>query len=133
MTKKKILLYISSTIIHNVHIRLLKKASKLGKVYVALTKDKQVKKFKGYNPELNYNQRKEVLESIKYVYRVLPSNFHIKNNYLLKHKIDYLIHGNDYLSSEIPKSKLIIWKRTKGISSTIIRKRTINNSKKKNN
>ena len=120
----------SATIIHNGHVRLLKKASKLGKVYVALTKDKQVRKFKGYNPELNYKQRKEVLESIKYVYRVLPSNFHINNNYLLRHKIDYLIHGNDYMSSDIPKSKLIIWNRTKGISSTIIRKKTISNFKK---
>ena len=42
MKKRKILVDMSATIIHNGHIRLLKKASKLGKVIVGLTKDKEI-------------------------------------------------------------------------------------------
>ena len=36
----------SATLIHHGHIRLLKKASKFGKVIVALTTDKEIKKVK---------------------------------------------------------------------------------------
>ena len=53
---KKILVDMTASIIHHGHVRLLKKASKFGKVYVALTTDKEVKKHKGYFPELKYNQ-----------------------------------------------------------------------------
>ena len=45
---KKILVDMTASVIHHGHVRLLKKASKFGKVYVALTTDKEVKKHKGY-------------------------------------------------------------------------------------
>ena len=38
----------SATLIHHGHIRLLKKASKLGEVVVALTTDEEIIKHKGY-------------------------------------------------------------------------------------
>ena len=44
----------SATLIHHGHIRLLKKASQIGKVIVALTKDSEIKKYKKYKPELNF-------------------------------------------------------------------------------
>ena len=52
--KKIILVDMSATIIHHGHIRLLKKASKFGIVIVALTNDKDIKKYKGFNPELKF-------------------------------------------------------------------------------
>ena len=85
----------SKTILHHGHIRLLKKASKLGKVIVALTVDKEILLNKGYKPELKFEFRKEILNSIKYVYKVIPSPFIITDKYLDKHKINILIHGND--------------------------------------
>ena len=51
MKKKRILVDMSATIIHHGHIRLLKKASKYGKVIVALTRDIEVKK-KSFNDEV---------------------------------------------------------------------------------
>ena len=71
--KKKILVDLSCTLIHHGHIRLLKKASKFGEVIVALTTDKEVFRNKGYFPELKFQFRKEVLESVKYVKKVIPS------------------------------------------------------------
>ena len=71
--EKRILVDMSATILHHGHIRLLKKASKLGVVVVALTRDKDIKYSKGYVHELNYNQRKEILCSIRYVDEVIPS------------------------------------------------------------
>ena len=61
MKKKKILLDMSATILHHGHIRLIKKASKYGKVVIGLTKDAQIKKFKGYTPEISFKHRKEIL------------------------------------------------------------------------
>ena len=127
--KKNILVDLSATIIHHGHIRLLKKASKLGKVIVALTSDAQVKKHKGYKPELNFSQRKEILKSIIYVNEVIKSNWMIDEKFLKKYKIDFVVHGNDN-SNKIKKEKMIIFKRTKGISSSLIRKRSIQILKK---
>ncbi len=127
--KKNILVDLSATIIHHGHVRLLKKASKLGKVIVALTSDDQVKKYKGYKPELNFSQRKEILKSIIYVNKVIKSNWMIDEKFLKKHKIDFVVHGNDN-SNKIKKEKMIIFKRTKGISSSLIRKRSIQILKK---
>ena len=112
----------SATIIHYGHVRLINKAKKFGKVIIALTQDKEIKKYKGYLPEIRFNQRKEILSNFKNVYKVIPSKFYITENYLKKNKIDFLVHGNDN-QNNIEKNKLIIFKRTRGISSTIIRKK----------
>ena len=126
MKKKRILVDMSATIIHHGHVRLLKKASRYGKVIVALTRDIEIKKNKGYYPELNFKSRKEILSSIKYVDRVIPSNFLVNEKYLKKNKIDILIHGTDSPHGIKNKNKLIILPRTKGISSSKIRKRVKN-------
>ena len=126
---KKICVDMSCSIIHNGHIRLLKKASKYGKVVVALTSDLEIKKYKKIEPELNFRQRKEILESIKYVNKVIKSGFFIKNNFLKKNKLDLLVHGSDN-SNNIDQRKLIIFPRTSNISSTKIRKISYKNIRK---
>ena len=123
---KNILVDMSATLIHHGHIRLLKKASQFGRVIVALTTDQEIKKSKNYIPELNFNQRKEILLSIKYVSKVIKSNWLIDEKYLKINKIDYLVHGND-CPNPIPITKKIIFKRTKGISSNEIRKKVLKN------
>ena len=70
--KKKVLVDLSATIIHHGHIRLLKKASRYGNVIVALTTDVEIKRHKNYFPELKFKFRKEILESLKYVSKVIP-------------------------------------------------------------
>ena len=50
MKKKNILVDMSATILHYGHIRILKKASQLGNVIVGLTKDSEIKKYKGFKP-----------------------------------------------------------------------------------
>ena len=92
---KRIMVDMSATLIHHGHVRLLKKASKYGKVIVALVTDKEIKKFKGYKPELNYSQRKEIMQSIRYVSKVVPSKFILNDKFLNKFKINLLIHGQD--------------------------------------
>ncbi len=131
--KKRIMVDMSATIIHHGHIRLLKKASKYGKVIVGLTTDEEVQSKKGYQPELDFEHRKEVLEAIKYVDEVVPVPWMLDNATLEKYDIDLLVHGDDN-SNNIEKEKLLIFPRTKGVCSSEIRKKSsfITNKIKRN-
>ena len=116
----------SCTLIHHGHIRLIKKARKYGKVFIALTSDKEIKNKKKIFPELNYSNRKEIISSIKHVSGVIKSKFYITNNFLKKNKFDLLIHGSDN-KNPVDKKYVKIFERTKNISSTIIRRRAVKN------
>ena len=107
----------SVTVLHHGHIRLLKKASEVGSVTVALTTDDEIMKNKGFLPYLNYENRKEILLSIRYVDEVVESNWLINETFLDRHKIDFLVHGDDN-SNPIPPDRLIIFPRTPEISSS---------------
>ena len=119
---KRIMVDMSATILHNGHINLLKAASELGDVVVALTTDDEILKNKGYFPELNFSQRKTILESIKYVSEVIPSKWLISPEFLIENKIDFLVHGDDN-SNNLHSSQLVVLPRTLGVSSSEIRKR----------
>lgn len=122
--KKRICVDMSATLLHHGHTRLLKKAAKLGTVVVALRTDDGTKKQKGYVPELNYEERKEILESIRYVDEIIPFDFFLDDAYLDKHHIDLLVHGDDNINMVAPE-KLVIFPRTEGISSSELRSRVI--------
>jgi len=124
----------SATLIHHGHIRLLKKASKFGSVIVGLTTDDEIRSKKHYDPELAFEFRKEILESIKYVSEVVPTPWLIDDDVLDKYAIDLLVHGSDNCNV-ISSEKLKIVPRTEAISSMDIRSRVqktitdINNKK----
>ena len=120
----RILVDMSATLIHHGHIRLLKAAKKLGIVIVALTIDQEVRIKKGYTPELSFDERKEILESIKYVDAVVPSPWLIDEAFLDQHRIDLLVHGHDN-SNPISPGRLITFPRTDGISTSILRARVL--------
>lgn len=119
----------SSTLIHHGHTEIIRKASKLGNVIVALTTDQEIKKRKGYVPELNFKQRSKLISSIKNVKKVVSSNWNIDDNFIKKHKIDILVHGDDDVNSA-KNVKKKIFKRTKNVSSSQLRYRAYKNYKK---
>lgn len=128
-TKKKILVDMSASMIHNGHVRLIKKASKFGNVIIALTSDKEIKKYKNLIPELSWKLRKEILIEFKNVFKVIPSKFIITQNFLDKNKIDAIVQGSDYSKRKF-KCRTITFNRTKNVSSTIMRKIAARNIKK---
>ena len=123
--KKIVLVDMSATLIHHGHIRLIKKASNIGEVVIALTTDEEIIKNKGYTPELNFEERKEILLSIKYVKQVIPSPWLLDMKYFKSTGASLLVHGNDN-SNLIEQKYVVSFERTKGISSSIIRKRVLN-------
>ena len=126
----RILVDMSATLIHHGHIRLIKKARKYGDLIIGLTTDKQIKKYKGYFPELSYKSRKEILLEIRGVKKVVPSNWVITQKFLDKYKIDILISGSDHRNRYF-KNKTICFSRTKFISSTMLRKKAAKILKRK--
>ena len=119
---KRVMVDMSATLIHHGHVRLLKKASEHGRVIVALTTDDEIKTKKGYQPEISFEHRKEILEAIRYVDEVVPSPWLIEESFLSQHKIDLLVHGDDN-SNIIDENKLLVFPRTSEISSTLLRQR----------
>ena len=90
---------------------------------VALTTDKQILKYKKYLPELKFKQRKEILEEFKSVKKVIQSDWLITQKFLDKNKVDILISGSDYKKRKF-KIRTINFKRTKNISSSLLRKKS---------
>ncbi|MFA7350257.1 MAG: adenylyltransferase/cytidyltransferase family protein [Methylotenera sp.] len=122
---KRIMVDMSATLIHHGHIRLLKAAKALGTVIVALTTDEEIRTKKGYTPELNFAERSEILEAIRYVDEIVPCNWLIEESFLDLHHIDLLVHGHDN-SNPIHPSRLLVLPRTEGISTSDLRQRVVN-------
>lgn len=125
---KRVMVDMSCTLLHHGHTRLLKKAAEIGTVIVALTTDEEIFQKKGYVPELSFDERKEILLSVKYVSEVIPSKWLLDDKYLIENQIDILVHGDDN-SNEISVCELRIFPRTDGISSSQLRERSIDIAK----
>lgn len=123
----RVMVDMSATLIHHGHIRLLKKAKQCLEeknitLVVGLTTDDEIRKCKGYKPELTFDERKEVLEAISYVDEVVPTNWEITEETIRQYKIDYLVHGSDN-SNKV--AKIIQFPRTDGVSSEELRERAL--------
>ena len=89
--------------VHIGHIRYLKAASELGKVLVMLNTDEWLTRKKG-KPFMPYRERKEVLEALRYVHRVVPvidADDSVAESILL-YKPDVFAKGGDRTIENIP-------------------------------
>ena len=118
--RKRILVDMSLTTVHHGHVRLLRKAHQLGDVIVALTSDEEIFKSKGFYPMLSFEHRKEIALAFKYVNEVIKCKWLIDENFMDLHNIDFLVHGEDN-QNPVPNEKLVIFKKTTGISSSQLR------------
>ena len=101
-------------------LKALKKASKFGNVIVGLTSDNEILTRKGYYPELSFENRKEIIEAIKYVDEVVEVPWLLDDQVLDQYNIDFLVHGSDNVN-QISGNKLKVFPRTEGVSSEDIR------------
>jgi len=129
---KRVMVDMSATILHYGHTRLIAKAAEYGDVIIGLTTDDQIREIKGYEPEVSYDHRKEVLESVKGVKEVVPTPWLLTEEVLDKYSVDLLVHGHDN-SNPISPERLLVLPRTEGISSTEIRRRAMRSIASLNN
>ncbi|HLI46557.1 MAG TPA: adenylyltransferase/cytidyltransferase family protein [Geobacterales bacterium] len=116
---KKVMVTGTFEILHPGHIYLFKQASKLGKVYVVVARDENVRRFKNREPVIGEKQRLEVVQSIKYVYKAMLGNkgeniFEI----IKKIKPDIILLGPD---QRVDEEKLHKFLEENGIKAEVMR------------
>jgi len=123
--KKIVITYGTFDVLHYGHINLLKRAKDLGDYLIVGLSTDEFNEQKGKKSFYNFNQRKSILESIKYVDKIIPEDcWEQKTNDLRQYSVNIFVMGNDwegkfdFLSQYCDVTYL---KRTDGISSTLIR------------
>lgn len=122
---KRVITYGTYDLLHYGHIELLRRAREMGDyLIVALSTDEfnQVKNKKSY---YDYNQRKMMLESIRYVDLVIPEDgWGQKELDVERFDVDVFVMGHDW-EGEFDflkdKCEVIYLNRTEGISTTKIK------------
>lgn len=95
MEKKTVYVGMSADMIHPGHLNIIREACKLGSVTVGVLTDAAIASYKRL-PYLTYEQRAEIVSSIKGVDRVVSQTTldYVPN--LLELKPDYVVHGDDW-------------------------------------
>ena len=132
--KKSVYVGMSADLVHPGHLNVIKKARDLGEVTIGLLTDEAIASYKRV-PYMTYDQRKEVIESLKGVSRVVPQTTldYVPN--LEELKPDYVVHGDDWKEGVQQKTRqrvidalaqwggeLVEVPYTKGISSSRLQK-----------
>jgi len=122
---KIVITYGTFDLLHVGHVRLLRRAKELGDyLIVGLSTDEfNLKKHK--SSFLPYAQRREVLEAIKYVDKVIPEeNWEQKIQDIKNNKVDIFTIGDDWRGEFdflMDCCEVVYLKRTKDISTTSIK------------
>ncbi|WP_018660824.1 glycerol-3-phosphate cytidylyltransferase [Heyndrickxia acidiproducens] len=123
---KKVITYGTFDLLHWGHINLLKRAKELGDyLIVGLSSDEfnQIKNKKSYH---SYENRKLILEAIRYVDEVIPeNNWEQKIDDIKKHNVDIFVMGDDWKGKfDFLKDycEVVYLPRTVGISTSKIKK-----------
>lgn len=94
-TMNKVYVALSVDFIHPGHINIIKNARELGEVIIGLLTDEAIATYKRL-PVLNYQQRKEVIENIVGVSKIIPQKTLDYTPNLRKIKPNYVVHGTDW-------------------------------------
>lgn len=109
-------------ILHRGHVELLKFCKTLGHVVVGLNSDSSVKKIKGKHRPINSQEdRKLILESLKYIDHVVVFEEETPYNLIKAISPDIIVKGGDYKKNEVVGSdicEVIIFDYLDGYSTT---------------
>ncbi len=92
---KKVYVGMSADLVHPGHINILKEAAKLGEVTIGLLTDPAIASYKRL-PHMTYGQRKEVIENIKGISKVIPQDSLDYRYNLNLLRPDFVVHGDDW-------------------------------------
>ncbi|EGQ3133012.1 glycerol-3-phosphate cytidylyltransferase [Staphylococcus pseudintermedius] len=122
---KRVITYGTYDLLHYGHIELLRRAREIGDYLVVALSSDEFNRIKNKKSYYNFEQRKMMLESIRYVDLVIPENdWGQKETDVEKYEIDTFVMGHDW-EGEFDflkdKCEVIYLKRTEGISTTQIK------------
>ena len=104
---KSVYVGMSADLVHPGHINIIKKAAELGDVTVGLLTDKAIASYKRV-PFMQWEQRAEVITSLKGVMCVIPQTTLDYKPNLLKMKPDYVVHGDEWRTGIQAKVRKVI-------------------------
>lgn len=127
---------------HVGHLNLLKRAKKqCDYLIVGVTTD-ELAQYKNKTPIIPYEERKEIVEAIKYVDRVVPQENMNKLDACKKLHANVIFVGDDWKGTEkwnkieedlkTIGAKVVYFPYTKGTSSTILREKVLGYGESKN-
>ena len=94
---KKVITYGTFDLLHYGHINLLRRAKELGDYLIVGLSTDEFNGMKGKTCFFSYEQRKQLLEAIRYVDLVIPEeNWEQKREDVLMYHIDTFVMGNDW-------------------------------------
>jgi len=93
--EKTVYVGMSADLIHPGHLNIIKKANELGSVIVGLLTDEAIASYKRV-PFMDFGQRKEIVENLKGVDRVVAQNTLDYTPNLIFLKPHYVVHGDDW-------------------------------------
>ena len=124
---KKVITYGTFDLLHYGHINLLRRARELGDyLVVALSTDEFNRNEKRKNSYFTYDQRKQLLEAVRYVDEIVPEeSWEQKRSDVHKYDIDVFVIGDDWTGKfDFLKEEgveVVYLPRTPEISTTQIR------------
>lgn len=146
IAKSELTVYVpmAADIIHPGHINILRKASMYGRVIVGLFTDEAIASYKRV-PYMSYEQRKAVIESIKYVSEVIPQHTRDYADNVKMLQADFMVHGKDWREGPLADVRqksidlMASWggqviepDYTQGVSSSMIQQKIIERSQQAN-
>jgi len=121
----KVITYGTFDLLHIGHINFLKRAKALGDYLVVGISTDSFNKIKGKKTIIPYEERVEIVKSLKFVGEIIPEkNWEQKINDIKSHKIDIFTIGDDWKGKfDFLKEycDVVYLERTKGISSTYLK------------
>lgn len=125
MIMKKVITYGTFDLLHTGHINILRRAKELGDYLIVAVSTDKFNEGKGKKSYYTYEQRKTILEAIRYVDKVIPEeNWEQKIDDVKKHDVDIFVMGDDWKGKfDFLKEfcEVVYLPRTVGISTTKIK------------
>lgn len=122
---KRVLTYGTYDLLHWGHIRLLKRAKALGDYLIVALSTDEFNAIKGKKAYHDFEERKMMLEAIRYVDLVIPENsWDQKKSDILQYQADVFVMGDDWKGKFDDLKDLcevVYLPRTEGISTTKIK------------
>lgn len=122
---KRIITYGTYDLLHRGHIHLLRRARELGDYLVVALSSDSFNELKGKKSCHPYEERKLVVEAIRYVDLVIPEHtWDQKQRDIAEHQIDIFVMGDDWKGKFdflSPLCDVVYLERTQGISTTKIK------------
>ena len=122
---KKVITYGTYDLLHVGHINLLRRAKELGDYLIVVVSSDEFNAIKGKKAYYSFEDRKKILEAVKYVDEVLPEyTWEQKIDDVVNNNVDVFVMGDDWAGKfDFLKDycEVVYLPRTEGISTSKIK------------